>query len=82
MALCDAGAHERAAHVCHDGFYVCEVDVDDAVLRDEIADAFDGLVKNLVRTATSVDERKIVVIEKKKLLVQPACEAAREDALR
>ncbi len=38
-------------------------------MRDEIADAFDGLKENFVGLAARVDEREIVVAEKKKFLV-------------
>ena len=64
LALGEAGAHERAAHVAHDGLHVGEVDVDDAVLRDEVADALDGLEEHLVGLAERVDEREVVVAER------------------
>ena len=70
LALGAAGAHERAAHVAHDGLHVGEVDVDDAVLRDEIADALDGLVEDLVRLAEGVDEGEVLVAEREELLVR------------
>ena len=69
-ALGAAGAHQRAAHVGHDRLHVGEVDVDDAVLRDEIADALDGLVEHLVGLAEGVDEREVVVAEREELLVR------------
>ena len=70
LALGAAGAHERAAHVAHDRLHVGEVDVDDAVLRDEIADALDGLEEDLVRLAEGVDEREVLVAEHEELLVR------------
>ena len=70
LALGDAGAHERAAHVAHDRLHVGEVDVDDAVLGDEVADALDGLVEDLVRFAARVDEREVLVAEEEELLVR------------
>ena len=61
LALGAAGAHERAAHVGHDGVHVGEVDVDDAVLRDEVADALDGLEQHLVGLAEGFDEGEVLV---------------------
>ena len=69
LPLGDAGAHERAAHVAHDRLHVGEVDVDDAVLGDEVADALDGLVEDLVGLAAGVDEGEVVVAEEDELLV-------------
>ncbi len=70
LALGDAGAHERSAHVAHDGLHVGEVDVHDAVLRDEIADALDGLVEHLVGLAAGLEEGEVVVPEQEQLLVR------------
>ena len=70
LALGAAGAHERAAHAAHDRLHVGEVDVDDAVLRDEVADALDRLVEDLVRLAEGVDEREVVLAEHEELLVR------------
>ena len=70
LALGAAGAHERAAHAGHDRLHVGEVDVDDAVLRDEVADALHGLEEDLVGLAERVDEREIVVAEQQELLVR------------
>ena len=46
-------------------FDVREVDVDDPVLRDEVADALDGLVEHLVGLAERVDEGKVFVAERR-----------------
>ncbi len=69
-ALGAAGAHERAAHAAHDRLHVGEVDVDDAVQRDEVADALDGLEQHLVGLAEGVDEGEVVVAEHQELLVR------------
>ncbi len=59
-----------AAHAAHDGLHVGEVHVDDAVLRDEIADALHGLEEDLVGLAEGVDEREVLVAEHEELLVR------------
>ena len=69
LALGDAGAHERAAHVAHHRLHVGEVDVDDPVLRDEVTDALDGLIEHLVGLAAGIDEGEVVVAEEQELLV-------------
>ena len=80
LAFGDAGAHERAAHVAHDGLHVGEVDVDDPVEGDEVADPADGLVEDLVGLAARVDEGEVVVAEEDELLVRDRDE--RVDVLR
>ena len=61
FALGAAGAHERATVARHDGAHVGEIDVHDAVERDEVADALHGLEQHLVGLAEGFDERELVV---------------------
>jgi hypothetical protein len=61
VAAAVADAHERHAHVGHDGLHVGEVDVDDAVLLDEVGDALHRVDEHLVGLAEGVGERHPVV---------------------
>jgi hypothetical protein len=64
LALGAAGAHERAARVAHDRLHVGEVDVDHAVVRDEVADALDGLESTSSAAGTRRASRGPVVAER------------------
>ena len=52
-----AGAHQRAALVAHDRLHVGEVDVDEAVVLDEVADALHGVEQHLVGALEGLEQR-------------------------
>jgi PAS domain S-box-containing protein len=70
LTLRAARAHEGATHAGHDGADVGEVDVHHALLGDEVADAFDGLVEHFVGLAEAFDQGHVFVRDRQELLVR------------
>ena len=62
-------AHERAAHVLHDGAHVGEVDVDEARDGDEVGDALDGVEQDLVGLAEGVEHGGLLPGDREQAIV-------------
>ena len=64
-----ADTHQGTSGILHNGAHIREVDVDDARLRDDVGDAFDGLLQDIVAHCEGVPDAGLAANDREELVV-------------